>query len=303
MHTPSSLGNRRHRWLIRQTHHLRVCAGTLPTEQSQKATPTCSHLYTCNQVHWNILLEPQRWRLVRSVQSTSKGHLWHLRSLANDDAQRSFATTKAEQKNWHEREVNKHKAFNKTCFFGGWIDYKGFDCFCLTQHYKKEKKQEVLSHMTSCDAVISCQGTLEFGKKTFRNMCMHRWALFWSTAFTLNAHSHCTWDISFPICLLGYLVQSIKCPKYSCMLCRPGRRGNDSSQRGSASKCSALPRWKNLAGNTHSSTAQRRASWSCGLQMFTVPEQLLKLQWGVSFRRTESRGTAAQKQNGTWGHI
>lgn len=189
MHTLRSLGNERQRWLIRQTRHLCVCAGTLPTEQSQKATPTCSHLHTCNRVHWNILLEPHRWCLVRSVKSTSKGHLWHLRSLANDDAQRSFATTKAEQKNWHEREVNKHKAFNKTCFLGGWIYYKGFDCFCFTQHYKRKKKQEVLSHMT--DAVISCQGTLEFGK---RHVC----------AQMSSALKHCTYS-KRPLSLyLGY---------------------------------------------------------------------------------------------------
>lgn len=52
LHALCSLGNGRQRWLIRQTHHLCVCAGTLPTEQSRKATPTCSHLHTCNRVHW-----------------------------------------------------------------------------------------------------------------------------------------------------------------------------------------------------------------------------------------------------------
>lgn len=101
------------------------------------------------QVHRTIhtTLELNRWCLVWGLYSTSKGHLWHLRSHTNDDAQRSFATTKAEQKNWHEREVNKHKSFNKTFFFFFcWIHYKGFHCFSSHTTQQKEKARSVESH-------------------------------------------------------------------------------------------------------------------------------------------------------------
>lgn len=43
------------------------------------------------------------------------------------------------------------------------------------------------------------------------------------------------------------------------MLCRPGHRGSDSSQRGSASKCSALWRWKKL-GWKHTQQRSTEAS-------------------------------------------
>lgn len=77
-------------------------------KKKKKNTHTQPSPWTLKQLH--------RWCLIWGLHSTSKGHLWHLRLLTNDDAQKSFATTKAEQKNWHEREVNKQKTFNKTLF-------------------------------------------------------------------------------------------------------------------------------------------------------------------------------------------
>lgn len=137
-------------WLDKLIIYVSVRAHS-PLNNHKKLRPRaaiCTHATECTGK-----TELHRWRLVWSVQSTSKGHLWHLRLLANDDAQRSFATTKAEQKNWHEREVNKHKAFNKTCFF--WLNsLQRFDCFLSHTTLQKEKQREVLSHMTGCDAVI-----------------------------------------------------------------------------------------------------------------------------------------------------
>lgn len=128
-------------WFLARTHS---SAETKP----KKSTPTFDCLHICEPecaVPF-ALPELNRWCLVWGLYSTSKGHLWHLRSHTNDDAQRSFATTKAEQKNWHEREVNKHKSFNKTFFFFCWIHYKGFHCFSSRTTQQKEKARSVESH-------------------------------------------------------------------------------------------------------------------------------------------------------------
>lgn len=143
-----SLWNRSWRWLTARAHtDTHTHNYTEACKHTQRTTPTqfYSHISNHTKTSTGTLRELHRWCLVWGLHSTSKGHLWHLRSLTNDDAQRSFATTKAEQKNWHEREVNKHKAFNKTFFFAEFTT-KVFTVFPLTRHNKK-RKGEVLSHM------------------------------------------------------------------------------------------------------------------------------------------------------------
>ena len=124
------------------THALIIaCADILPCKHSQRSTPTCIYSHICKRTKTftGALRELHRWCLVWGLHSTSKGHLWHLRSLTNDDAQRSFATTKAEQKNWHEREVNKHKAFNKTFFLLNSL--QRFSLFFLSHDTTKRKSE------------------------------------------------------------------------------------------------------------------------------------------------------------------
>lgn len=150
------------RWLITPAcTHARTliiaCIGSLPYKTRTKidthtqpfsrmrARPT----HTSTDAQWKL----HRWRLAWGRHCTSKGHLWHLRSLTNDDAQRSFATTKAEQKNWHEREVNKHKAFNKTFFyFSAEYTTKVFLGFFFLlfppSNDRTKRKKELSSHRT-----------------------------------------------------------------------------------------------------------------------------------------------------------
>lgn len=153
-----SLWNRFWRWLITYTH---------TTDYAHRHFPilTQTKIYTHAQLLAHMQgtktstgtpRELHRWCLVWGLHSTSKGHLWHLRSLTNDDAQRSFATTKTEQKNWHEREVNKHKAFNKT-FFSAEFTTKVFTIFfSLTRQTKKKQKRWVtwLTEKSGCNPVF-----------------------------------------------------------------------------------------------------------------------------------------------------
>lgn len=144
-------------WLRRAHAHNYTCRHA----SHARSTPTCSYSHICKRTETSTGAprELHRWCLVWGLHSTSKGHLWHLRSLTNDDAQRSFATTKAEQKNWHEREVNKHKAFNKTFFFC-WIHYKGFHCFFPSHDTTKRKSENCwvtwLTEKSGNNPVIFC---------------------------------------------------------------------------------------------------------------------------------------------------
>lgn len=144
-----------------RTHtHVIIHAGSFPYKHTQRSTPTCSYSPICKRTKTSTgaLKELHRWCLIWGLHSTSKGHLWHLRSLTNDDAQRSFATTKAEQKNWHEREVNKHKAFNKT-FFSAEFTTKVFTVSPLSRHNKKKKNCWVtwLTDKSGNNPVIFCK--------------------------------------------------------------------------------------------------------------------------------------------------
>lgn len=125
------------------------------------STCSCSHIRTHTQTSPCTPWELHRWCLIWGLRSTSKGHLWHLRLLTNDDAQRSFATTKAEQKNWHEREVNKHKTFNKTFFLLNSLQRFSLLFFfpSLTRHNKKKKNCWVtwLNEKSGNNLVIYCQ--------------------------------------------------------------------------------------------------------------------------------------------------
>lgn len=138
---PESLSTVRRTVLFQQPRHLpleqelevadnvlalMICMHTLsPIQNTRWLAPTHAQICTCTNTSTGALSALHRWRFMWAPCSTSKGHLWLLWWLTNHDAQRSFVTTKAEQKNQHEREVNKHKAFNKT-FFSCWIHYKGF---------------------------------------------------------------------------------------------------------------------------------------------------------------------------------
>lgn len=136
LHALCSLGNERQRWLIRQTHHLCVCAGTLPTEQSRKATPTCSHLHAYNRVHWK---KPSctggAWYEVysRHQKDTSDISDCSQMMMHRDllPLQRQNKRTDMKEKSINIRRLIKHAFF-------GWIHYKGLTVFCLTQHYKKK---------------------------------------------------------------------------------------------------------------------------------------------------------------------
>lgn len=133
---------------------------------------------------------PHRCCLAWGPYPTSKGHLWHFRSLPNDDAQRSFATTKKEQKNRHEREVNKHMAINKTFFY--WIQYKEF--FFPKPHYSRTHQTN--SWLSADEKVylryysLSCHrdGQLEvieqchwewFALTCQTHLWIHSWKWFW----------------------------------------------------------------------------------------------------------------------------
>lgn len=155
----TSLGNRRQRWLIRQTHHLRICAGTLTNR-----TITKSYTHTQPFAH----MQPKRTEtFCWGCTGGTSYEVYSLHQKDNPDIsdrlqmmmhrdllplQRQNKRTDMKEKSINIRHLIKH------AFFPPEFTTKVSTVFCLTQHYKK-KNQEVLSHLT----VISCQNTSEFG--------------------------------------------------------------------------------------------------------------------------------------------
>lgn len=96
-------------------------------------------------------------------------------------------------------------------------------------------------------------------------------------------------------------MRHIKSPHCNDMLCTHTHRHSGSllvpNRNSIKVRCTQAHKlgWK----YTHSSPAQRRVSRSGGLQMFSVPQQLLELQWSVS---PEGRRAEAQRHRNRMEH-
>lgn len=246
--------------------------------------------------------ELHRRCLVWGLHSTSKGHLWHLR---NDDAQKYFATTKAEQKNRHER-VKKHKAFNKT-LFSAEITTKVLTVFLLTRHNRK-KKREVLSHTKGCE-VWQQSGRFSVGKSLPWNLSPTEGIIVLlvkthvcACRGDLNSHTVNAVAVADSFVAQFDYSYSHVAHKKSLM-----QRHVVHTRAQWFRTCTKRDQHQSILHSqawleTHTAALHRGEWVGAVAYRCSCPKAVVEATVKSQPRRTDSWGTAAQKQNGTWGH-